>query len=221
MVGGLIFAPTASNKRKGSLSMTYLLGLTGGIASGKSTVSQVFKDKGIQVVDADRLARQVVEPGSPGLDRLVDYFGREILTQDGGLDRKYLGDLIFRDSQAKEAVNRILHPLIGQSIQGQIEAAIGQDLDLLVLDIPLLYETGQAGDFQAVMVVSLPHEDQVSRLMDRDGIDRDQALRKIRAQMPLEEKVKLADYIVDNSGSKEETRQQVEAWLDHKGFTNL
>ena len=98
--------------------MTYLLGLTGGIASGKSTVSQVFKDKGIQVVDADRIARQVVEPGSPGLDRLVDYFGREILTQDGGLDRKYLGDLIFRDSQAKEAVNRILHPLIGQSIQG-------------------------------------------------------------------------------------------------------
>ena len=209
------------NKKKGSLSMTYLLGLTGGIASGKSTVSQVFKDKGVQVVDADRIARQVVEPGSPGLDQLVDYFGQEILTQEGDLDRKRLGDLIFRDDQSKEVVNRILHPLIGQSIQGQIGAAIDQDLDLLVLDIPLLYETGQADDYQAVMVVSLPYQDQVSRLMDRDGIDRDQALRKIQAQMSLEEKVKLADYVIDNSGSKEETRQQVEAWMDQKGFKNL
>lgn len=209
------------NKKKGSLSMTYLLGLTGGIASGKSTVSQVFKDKGVQVVDADRIARQVVEPGSPGLDQLVDYFGQEILTQEGDLDRKRLGDLIFRDDQAKEVVNRILHPLIGQSIQGQIGAAIDQDLDLLVLDIPLLYETGQADDYQAVMVVSLPYQDQVSRLMDRDGIDRDQALRKIQAQMSLEEKVKLADYVIDNSGSKEETRQQVEAWMEQKAFTKL
>ena len=94
-------------------------------------------------------------------------------------------------------------------------------MDLLVLDIPLLYETGQADDYQAVMVVSLPYQDQVSRLMDRDGIDRDQALRKIQAQMSLEEKVKLADYVIDNSGSKEESRQQVEAWLDQKGFKNL
>lgn len=193
------------------------LGLTGGIATGKSTVVQFFKKHDVDVIDADQIAREVVEPDHPGLTEVVDVFGKEVLEADGTLNRKKLGEIIFHDYDKKKKLERILHPHIRKLMFGRMEKYQQAHPDkLIVLDIPLLYESGLEDRFDEVMVVYIPEELQLQRLQQRDQIDERRALQKIRSQMSIENKKKLADVIIFNDGTKEQTQQQVDAYLTGK-----
>ncbi len=188
-----------------------VVGLTGGIASGKSTVSHIFRSLGAQVIDADILARQVVEPGKPAWQEIVNFFGREILLPDGSIDRKKLGAIVFQDPAKREVLNRIVHPRVFEE-----EKRLYQDLRrqypeaLIIVDAALLIESGSYKRFHKLIVVYVDEQTQLHRLMLRDGISAEEAWVRIRSQMPLSEKVKYANYIIDNRGSLEETRRQVE-----------
>lgn len=186
-----------------------VLGLTGGIGSGKSTVSTMFAELGADVVDADQLAREVVEPGQPALDEIVETFGRQVLLRDGRLDRVRMGDLIFHDAVAREKLNAITHPRIRERLWEEVAARTVRT-GLLILDIPLLYENGRTELVDAVVVVWVDRETQVHRLMERGGLAREEAVRRNAAQMSLDEKRDRANHVIDNSGSLEETRRQVE-----------
>lgn len=193
--------------------MTYLLGLTGGIASGKSTISQFFKSRGIPVIDADIVARKVVEPHTTGLNQIVAHFGEGILLSNGELNRKKLGSIIFEDDKKRELLNTILSNEIRQAILDKIShyKAVGEKL--IVLDIPLLYEGDYAKLVDCVMVCYVPKKVQLSRLMSRDSLNESDALKRINSQMDLEEKKRLADVVIDNGGTIDETLKQVEKWL--------
>lgn len=193
--------------------MTYVLGLTGGIASGKSTVSKIFKKRGLPVIDADIISRQVVEPGTKGLGQLVDYFSESILDTQGHLDRQALAKIIFDDGNHRQVLNDILHPIIREEILRQKDAYIGQNKPCLVLDIPLLFEANYDHECDGIMVVSVSKENQLKRLMERNNLTKDQAESRIQAQVPLEEKITLADFVIDNNGTIDQTQQQVENWL--------
>ncbi len=192
--------------------MTYVLGLTGGIASGKSTVSQVFKELNVPVIDADRVAREVVEPGTEGLAKVVDIFGESILEESGNLNRKELGRIIFNSPNKREQLNRILHPLIREKILNYKAKLTDKAAECIVLDLPLLFETDYVKECDGTMVVYVPKPIQQQRLMSRDDITKDEADKKINAQLSLDEKVKLADFVIDNSGTKKETEKQVIDW---------
>ncbi|MBO0477288.1 dephospho-CoA kinase [Vagococcus sp. DIV0080] len=194
--------------------MTYILGLTGGIASGKSTVSQHFTAMGVDVIDADVVAKEVVEPRTPGLARVVAHFGSKILTETGELDRKRLGDIIFNDKQKREDLNAILHGEIGEVIEKRKNALIEQGKELIVLDIPLLFEADYESQCDEVMTVFVSKDVQVKRLMLRDGIDETLALAKIDSQMSLIDKALKSDVIIDNEGSVKNTELQVDRWLE-------
>lgn len=191
-----------------------ILGLTGGIATGKSLVSDYFKSQGYPVIDADQVARQVVEAGSLGLSRVVNHFGSHMLLENGELDRKKLGQLIFSDSEKREDLNRILHPLIRAEILKRLEQLKKQGCDLIVLDLPLLFESDYEDQVDQIMVVHIEQDLQLKRLMQRNELSQKEALQRIHSQMPLEEKMTRAHILVDNSGTKEETYQQVAAWLE-------
>lgn len=196
--------------------MTYLLGLTGGIASGKSTISDYFKAKNIPVIDADLVAREVVEPGTKGLDQIVQEFGQSILLADGTLNRKKLGSMIFEDSKKREKLNAILSGAIRQNILDKISELKKLQRPLIVLDIPLLYEGGYQELVNSVMVCYVPKEIQLSRLMKRDKLTKQEAMKRIDSQMTLEEKNKLADVVIDNSGRIDDTLKQVQTWLEQE-----
>jgi dephospho-CoA kinase len=188
-----------------------IVGLTGGIASGKSTVARMLTDLGATVIDADAIVHELQAPGSPLLAEIVEAFGPQILTADGALDRAALGALVFSDRGARERLEGIVHPKVGVEMLPR-----GSGAKLIVLDIPLLFEgrargTGTAAQMalDATILATVPEEVQVERQVERDGCDRDEALRRIRAQLPLEEKQRLADYVIDNSGSRAETERQV------------
>ena len=186
-----------------------ILGVTGGIASGKSAVTKIFRSLGAAVVSADELAREAVRPGSDTLRRLVERFGRQILLPDGTLDRKALAARIFADPRQREELNRITHPAVAAlSVErlGQL-AASGERL--IVYEAPLLFEAGAEHRVDAVLVVRVDPLLQLKRLMDRDGICEKEARDRVASQMPQEEKVARADYVIDNSGSPEETEAQV------------
>jgi dephospho-CoA kinase len=185
-------------------------GITGGIATGKSTVSQALASYGAVVVDADKIAREVVKKGTPVWQAIRDQFGGEVLGPDGELDRDVMGSLIFSDPVKKEQLNAIVHPAVYQEMDLRIEAAqaLGNET-VVICDVPLLIETGMYKGFREVILVYVPEPVQVERLMDRDRISREQALRKVRSQMPIEEKKKFATLIIDNSGTCEETLEQV------------
>lgn len=197
---------------------TYVLGLTGSIATGKSTVSAYFKEKGFPVVDADLVARQVVEPGQIGNDAIRKEFGDHYFFPNGVLDRKALGSLIFKDELAREKLSLILSGPIREEILRQRDQAIKDGEKMVVLDIPLLYEAGYQDDCDEVMVVYVPETIQLSRLMSRDQISREEAWEKMSSQWGIEGKQELADIVIDNSGSKASTLWQVEAWLEMNGF---
>ncbi|HEY0493452.1 MAG TPA: dephospho-CoA kinase [Candidatus Dormibacteraeota bacterium] len=186
-----------------------VVGLTGGIASGKSTVSALFKALGAEVVDADQLAREVVEPGQPALAEIIETFGREILGRDGRLDRARLANTVFKDPASRARLEAITHPRIRQRIVEEIEAR-GPRRGLLILDIPLLYERPPIDPVKEVVVVWVDPLTQLNRLVERDGLDEETARARIATQMPLDEKKGRADHVIDNSGSREQTRQQVE-----------
>jgi dephospho-CoA kinase len=183
------------------------VGLTGGVASGKSSVGAVLRDLGAVVIDADQLAREVVEPGTPGLAAVVREFGDTVLTEDGALDRAALGAVVFADEDARRRLEGILHPLI-RARAAEIEAA-AQPGALVVHDIPLLVETGQADRFDAVLVVDVPVETQVERLLRERGWTRADAEARVAAQADREERRAVATYLIDNTGTREDLRDRV------------
>lgn len=200
--------------------MTVVIGLTGSIATGKSTVSNFFKNRGIPVIDADIGARVVVEPGTEGLKSIVRYFGKEILHSDGTLNRKKLGEIVFADPAKLEKLNGLLEKQIRNWILNQKEEYLQQQPPLLVLDIPLLFESNYLIEVDQVMVVAVTEDIQITRLMQRDHITREMAVQKIAAQLPLAEKVKQADVVIDNNGSIQETVEQLEKWLQQTDRIN-
>ncbi len=196
----------------------FIIGLTGGIASGKSTVARMLEEKGAYLIDADQLAREAVEPQRPAWRKIVDWLGEEILLADGSLDRIKLADIVFNDRRKLEELNRIVHPWVGARFKELSDRIASEDPDAIVVyDIPLLIEAGMQDMVGLVLLVYVPREVQVSRLIERDGIDRAAAETRLKAQMPLEEKKKQADVIIDNSGAIAETARQVEQfWRDLK-----
>jgi dephospho-CoA kinase len=187
-----------------------VLGLTGGIGSGKSMVASMFAQLGADVIDADQLARDVVEPGQPALDEIATTFGRDILLPDGRLDRGKLARIIFADPVARGKLNAITHPRIRERMDAAIAARASQP-GVLIADIPLLYENDRTRTVEAVIVVWVDPETQLRRLLERDRFSEDEARQRIAAQMPLDEKRARADAVIDNSGSRESTQRQVEA----------
>jgi dephospho-CoA kinase len=189
------------------------IGLTGGIGAGKSTVAGRLRELGATVIDADRLAREVVEPGTPGLAAVVETFGPRVLLPDGRLDRPGLGRIVFGDGEQLSRLNAILHPLIGARTQALIE---GTDDDaVLVHDIPLLVENQLSAGFQLVIVVDAPEPERIRRLVRDRGMTEDEAVARIRAQAGEAERRRIADVWIDNSGSPAETVAQVDAcWRD-------
>jgi dephospho-CoA kinase len=183
------------------------VGLTGGVASGKSTVATLLQEMGAVVVDADVLAREVVEPGTPGLEDVVAAFGSEILAHDGGLDRRRLGAVVFADPEKRGLLESIIHPRV-RARAAEIEASAPPGA-LVVHDIPLLVETGQGADFDAVIVVDLPADVQVERAMSDRSWSEDEARSRIAAQAGREERLAVATYVVDNAGTYEDLRQRV------------
>lgn len=186
-----------------------ILGVTGGIASGKSTVTKIFRSLGAAVVSADGLAREAVRPGSATLRQLVERFGRDILLADGTLDRKTLARTIFADPRARAALNRITHPAIAALADRRLRELDRQGAPLVVYEAPLLFEAGAEGRVDAVLVVRVEERLQLQRLMERDGLGEGEARARIAAQMPQEEKAARADFVIDNSGSPVETEARV------------
>jgi len=195
------------------------VGLTGGIACGKSTVSRMLEARGAAIVDADRIARDVVSPGRPALLDIRETFGDDVIGADGSLDRKRLGAIVFGDEAARKKLEAITHPRIRAEMKRQIEEWNAKEPGrLVVVDIPLLFESrlDRMFAFEDILVVYVPREVQLERLMARDGMSREDAERRIDAQLPIEEKRRLADVVIDNSGTLEETERQVEAYLAGK-----
>lgn len=189
--------------------MTKVIGLTGGIASGKSTISNIFKEIGWPVIDADQTARQVVMPGSLGLAQIVSRFGSQVLQPDGTLDRATLGSMVFDDPQNLSDLDQIEHPLIMAAIDQQLAGFKKQGLPVVVLDVPLLFETGMDQECDLTVLAVVDRKTQLERLMKRDHCSKAAALKRINAQMPLEEKMRRADVTIDNNGSLAQTRLQV------------
>lgn len=183
------------------------VGLTGGVASGKSTVAAALVDLGVVLVDADVLAREVVAPGSDGLREVVEVFGPEVLTDDGELDRPAVGRLVFGDAERRRALERIIHPRV-RARAAEIEAAAPAGA-LVVHDIPLLVETGQAGDFDAVVVVDVPAEVQTARMTVNRGMSAEDAAARLAAQADREARLAVATHVVDNSGDLAALRARV------------
>jgi dephospho-CoA kinase len=188
-----------------------LVGLTGSIATGKSTVSEMFRRKGAEIIDADQIAREVVEPGTEGLARIVREFGPGMLDEEGKLNRERLGARIFQNPAEREKLNRLLHPLIVDSMRAKTEKIKKEkDPDLLIWDVPLLIEGNLTQWVEAVILVYTPKEIQLERLMKRNALSKEEAEKRILAQMDIEEKKKYADYVIDNRGTLSETERQVD-----------
>lgn len=193
--------------------MSKIIGLTGGIATGKSTVSRYLAEKGISIIDADIAARKVVEPQTEGLAQIVDAFSHDVLHADGSLNRKQLGKIVFSDEAKRLQLNALLHPLIRQWIRDETARLTSEQQPIIVLDIPLLYEAGYRKHCHQVVVVYTSKETQLKRLMERDGLNETEAKDRIDSQMSIEDKKELADIVIDNEGSLRETYEQVEQWL--------
>lgn len=197
--------------------MAFILGVTGGIATGKSTVVDVFRKAGVPIVDGDLIAREIVEPGQPALKALVAAFGEEISTE-ARLNRKKLGEIVFNDPAKRQLLDRLLDGYLRGAITDQIKDA-AKKAPLVVADIPLLYEADYQQYMDQVAVVYIPKELQLTRLMQRDHLTEEAALQRMKSQLSIEEKRQKADFLFDNQGTREETRQQVLRWLAEKGFS--
>ncbi len=190
-----------------------VIGLTGGIATGKSTVSDLIRAAGIPVLDADRIAREVVLPGNPAYHAILEAFGTGILQPDGRIDRARLGHLVFADADARRRLNAIVHPPVRRIIASRLKQLDAEGARFAVVDIPLLFETGDPTSYVEVVVVYADPAVQLQRLMARDGLSETQAMRRIAAQMPIDEKARRADTVIDNGGSLARTRAQVDALI--------
>jgi dephospho-CoA kinase len=183
-----------------------IIGLTGGIASGKSTVSRALQDLGAIVIDADEVAHTIIEPGKPAWEDIVEHFGSEVLNPDQTIDREKLGAIVFNDPERLQELNQITHPRVGEQFKQMIKNIKSQQADaVLFIEVPLLYETHMDRICDEVWVVWVDEETQIQRLMKRDGLSREDALKRIDAQMSLDEKARRADFVIDNRFSIEET----------------
>ncbi|HEV3123103.1 MAG TPA: dephospho-CoA kinase [Candidatus Dormibacteraeota bacterium] len=189
-----------------------LIGLTGGIATGKSTVARMLVDRGAVVIDADLLAREVVEPGEPALEEIAAEFGRGVLDSGGRLDRAALGEVVFADPQRRRRLEAITHPRIIALMQQRIAAALQSYAPLVVVDIPLLFENRRDSWMEGVMLVYADTSTQVRRMRERDGFSEEEARRRIAAQMAVDEKRRMATWVIDNGASVDDTRRQVDEW---------
>jgi dephospho-CoA kinase len=196
--------------------VTTVIGLSGGIATGKSTVARLLEKLGAVVIDADAIVHELQAPGAPMLAEIAAAFGAELIGPDGVLDRARLGEIVFRDVEARRRLGLIVHPKVGAEMARRLAESRAAGVKLVVLDIPLLFEGRKAGTgsaallgMDATVLVYAPEALQVERQVAREGYSRDEALRRVRAQMPIEEKRALADHVIDNSGSLAETERQV------------
>jgi dephospho-CoA kinase len=197
--------------------VTRLIGLSGGIGTGKSTVSRMLAALGAVVIDADAIVHRLQAPGSPLLREIAAAFGPEVLDASGTLDRKRMADLVFRDPEARRRLNALVHPRVGVEMAREADAARRGGAPLVVLDIPLLFESRAGGrggggpGFDATVLVYCPRAVQIERTVARDGCSREEAERRVAAQMAIDDKRALADHVIDNSGSLAETERQVRA----------
>jgi dephospho-CoA kinase len=200
--------------REGKWPGIRVIGLTGGIASGKSTVSEMLAGLGAAIIDADILSREVTMPGSEGLRRIREAFGDEVIAPNGNLDRRRLGRIIFHDTAARQRLNSIIHPLVIERTEQELrrvqeEARKSGKVAVAVVDAPLLFEAGVDSICDEVWVVAVTRKTQAERLIKREGYALDEALSRIEAQMPLAEKEKRATHIIDNEGTPDQTRERV------------
>ncbi|MBS4202634.1 dephospho-CoA kinase [Lederbergia citrea] len=193
--------------------MASIIGLTGGIASGKSTVSKMLEDQGFTIVDADLAARVVVEQGEDTYKKLVNVFGKDILLADGAIDRSKLGSIIFHDKEKREMLNSIVHPAVRIRMNEWKEEAIAAGKQTIIYDIPLLFESNLVHLVEKIILVYVDEEVQLKRLVSRNSLSEAEAKARIASQLPLQDKVDLADAVIDNNGTIGETKQQVEALL--------
>lgn len=194
--------------------MTIVIGLTGGIASGKSTISSMLQEKGIRVVDADHIARVVVEVGEPAYNQIVEEFGIEILKEDKTINREKLGTIIFSDENKRQTLNSIVHPAVRKEMLKQVEEEKNKQSNAVVLDIPLLFESKLTHIVDKTLLVYVDQETQMKRLMKRNGYNEEEAKMRMDSQLPLYEKRELSDYIIDNNGSIESTKKQLNYLLE-------
>src|SRR5690348_10500766 len=194
-----------------------VIGLTGGVGSGKSTVAEMFRELGATVIDADEAAHAVYAPGTPGFDAVVREFGGEYV-RDGAIDRRRLGALVFNDGAALRRLNAIVHPLVREWMAARTVEAFDSGAEIVLQDVPLLYENDLEGLFSSVVLVYTPADVQLERLVEGRGLPRERAESMIAAQMPIDEKRRRAHHVIDNSGTVEETREQVEeVWAQMSG----
>jgi dephospho-CoA kinase len=188
--------------------LVIIAGLTGGIATGKSTVASIFKSAGAIIIDADQIARQVVRKGQPAWHEIVQYFGRNVLLPDGEINRILLGDLVFNNHEKKEVLNRIVHPRVRKETDKRLKQ-IEKDTPnaVVIVDVPLLFEADMTKGLSEVIVAYAPEHIQLQRLRRRDNLSEKDAVARIRSQMPIERKKKLASIVIDNSSTRELTRK--------------
>ncbi|MFP5181158.1 dephospho-CoA kinase [Bacillus altitudinis] len=200
--------------------MTLVIGLTGGIASGKSTVSQMIKEKSIRVVDADIIAKEAVSKGSAALHQIVQTFGEEVLLPNGELNRQQLGAIIFSDEEKRKKLNAIVHPEVRKEMLKQRDEGVSNQETFVVLDIPLLFESKLEGLVDRIIVVYTTPDLQLSRLMNRNDLSEEEALNRIHSQQPLEEKCQKADRVIENTKDLAFIRKQLENILNEWEHTD-
>jgi dephospho-CoA kinase len=189
-----------------------IIAVTGGVASGKSTVGRMLAVRGAVVVDADELVHRLEAPGQPAFEEIVTRFGDGVLLADGSLDRQALGRLVFADPEARADLERITHPRVRALIAEQVGEALSAGAPLVAVDIPLLFEGGDGTGFDGVLLVYAPESVQLQRLQERNGLDAAEAGRRVSAQLPIDEKRERATWVIDNGGSLDDTEAQVSRW---------
>lgn len=210
---GPIFARIAKNRKRAEI-MGKTIGLTGSVATGKSTVSNLIQQAGIPLVDADIAARKVVEPGTEGLKEIIAYFGKEILLADGTLNRAKLGEIIFKDKEKREKLNEITHPRVKDYMLEAREHFFKAGEEIVFFDIPLLFESHLESLVDQIIVVWTTPETELKRLMERNNLTKEEALARIDSQMGIDEKAKKADFVIDNNESLEKTQKQVHTIIE-------
>jgi dephospho-CoA kinase len=189
--------------------MSIVIGLTGGIASGKSTVASILIEKGITVIDADIEARLAVEKGEEAYEEIIACFGNEIILEDGSIDRAKLGSIIFHNDKQRQKLNSIVHPAVRKRMLTKKDNAIANDEKLVIMDIPLLFESNLTFMVDKTILVYVDEDIQLDRLMKRNELSKYDAAARINSQMPLKEKIKLADAVINNNATIKETEQQL------------
>lgn len=194
---------------RGSPKKMLIVGLTGGVGSGKTLVSQILREEGAYLIDADQIARELVKPHTPTWNELIRAFGKEILKEDGCIDRKRLAQRVFSNPEERMLLNQMIHPRIKEEINRRKEEILKKDPEaILIIDAALLIELGDHREMDKVIVVFAPDNQRIERIEKRDGISREEAKKVISSQMPQEEKLKVADFVIRNEGSLEETKEK-------------